>query len=108
MTLERNRTCYFEIVDRSREGHISVSGIAVENQAPIQIGRGRLEIEEWLARTRNLLSARVMVNGVWEHHFGQGLVKTPDNFGVTGSRPPHPELLDYLPSRFVESGWSVK
>jgi hypothetical protein len=194
LILERNRTCAFEIVDLSREGHISVSDIvfsdlkdpppvrdgapesrvahanvsaedeeqlrrlesereqleaqipesafamlatdyqphdvrihlrgnhqnlgdevprgflkvvAAEDQA-IRNGSGRLEIAEALASDRNPLTARVMVNRIWEHHFGRGIVKTPDNFGATGARPTHPELLDYLASRFVESGWSVK
>jgi hypothetical protein len=194
LTFERNRTCYFEIVDRSRDGHISVNeivfsdlkdppptrdaapdssataeagapgteelrrlearkqeledqipesafgmlatdyqphnvkihvrgshqnlgeevsrrflqAVAGEDQAPIQQGSGRREIAEWLATSRNPLAARVMVNRIWKNHFGYGIVRTPDNFGVTGDRPTHPELLDYLASRFIASGWSVK
>src|SRR5262249_52488232 len=52
--------------------------------------------------------ARVMVNRIWQHHFGKGIVQTPNDFGVQGKRPTHPELLDYLASRFIAGGWSVK
>lgn len=193
LTLERERTCYYEIVDHSRDGHITVeqivfstlktpppthaerpdgvagslSGgvvselerlarrraelenaipesafamlaadyqphdvrvhlrgnyqnlgdvaprrflqvIAGESQPPVDEGSGRLQIADWIASRRNPLTARVMVNRIWKHHFGRGIVGTPDNFGVAGDRPTHPELLDYLASRFVESGWSIK
>ena len=63
---------------------------------------------EWLAAPENPLTARVMVNRMWQHHFGEGIVRTPSNFGKMGDRPSHPELLDYLASRFVEKGWSMK
>jgi len=68
----------------------------------------RLKFAEWLANPRNPLPARVMVNRVWHLHFGQGLVSTPNDFGVSGARPSHPELLDLLAVKFIESGWSVK
>jgi hypothetical protein len=71
-------------------------------------GSGRLELAKWLSSAENPLAARVMVNRVWLHHFGKGLVQTPNDFGKRGSAPTHPELLDYLASRFVEGGWSVK
>lgn len=69
---------------------------------------GRLELAQWIASAENPLTARVFVNRVWLWLFGEGLVRTPDNFGTTGDAPSHPELLDYLASRFVAEGWSVK
>ncbi len=69
---------------------------------------GRLELAQWLTSSKNPLTPRVMVNRVWQHLYGQGLVVTVDNFGVTGGSPSHPELLNYLAARFIEDGWSVK
>jgi cytochrome c553 len=69
---------------------------------------GRLELADWIASDRNPLTARVLVNRVWTWLFGNGLVRTVDNFGTTGEAPTHPELLDYLATRFVEEGWSLK
>jgi hypothetical protein len=63
---------------------------------------------EWLASPANPLTARVMVNRIWQHHFGEGIVRTPSNFGKTGERPTHPELLDWLATEFVQQGWSIK
>jgi hypothetical protein len=71
-------------------------------------GSGRLELARAIANRDNPLTARVAVNRVWMHHFGVGLVDTPSNFGVTGSQPSHPELLDDLAVRFMENGWSLK
>jgi hypothetical protein len=68
----------------------------------------RLELAEDIASPKNPLTARVFVNRLWLHHFGRGLVTTPSNFGTLGDRPSHPELLDWLASRFMESGWSIK
>ena len=69
---------------------------------------GRLEFARWLTRPDNPLTARVMVNRIWQHHFGKGIVGTPNNFGLRGDEPTHRELLDYLAARFVESDWSIK
>jgi Protein of unknown function (DUF1549)/Protein of unknown function (DUF1553) len=68
----------------------------------------RLALARWIASPSNPLTARVMVNRIWQHHFGRGLVKTGNNFGKTGERPTHPELLDWLARYFVEHGWSIK
>ena len=68
----------------------------------------RLALAEWIASPENPLTARVMVNRLWQHHFGQGLVRTPSDFGINGERPTHPELLDWLAVRFVEEEWSLK
>ncbi len=75
---------------------------------PFQTGSGRLELAEAIANAENPLTARVMANRIWQHHFGFGIVRTPSDFGFMGERPSHPELLDYLAARLVESGWSVK
>jgi hypothetical protein len=82
--------------------------VAGDHQPPIREGSGRLQLARWLVTPDNPLTARVMVNRIWQHHFGQGIVRTPSNFGKQGERPTHPELLDYLAKRFVESGWSMK
>src|SRR5262247_2530602 len=68
----------------------------------------RRGLAEWLTSRQNPLTARVMVNRIWQHHFGEGIVRTPSNFGKLGEPPTHPELLDWLAVEFVERGWSVK
>ncbi len=69
---------------------------------------GRLELAQWMTQPTHPLTSRVAVNRLWQHLFGEGIVRTVDDFGITGSDPTHPELLDHLAIRFVEGGWSVK
>ena len=99
-------------------GNVYILGDEVPRGFPAVLGKtegeplafsedsGRLELAE--AVVRHPLTPRVMVNRIWAHHFGRGIVATPSNFGQTGDRPTHPELLDYLATRFVESNWSIK
>ncbi len=82
--------------------------LAGETQTPIAAGSGRRELAAWLSSPANPLAPRVIVNRLWQWHFGEGLVRTPSNFGRLGEKPTHPELLDYLTARFVKEGWSIK
>jgi mono/diheme cytochrome c family protein len=75
---------------------------------PFHEGSGRLELARAIASKENPLTARVLVNRVWLHHFGAGLVRTPSDFGMRSDPPTHPELLDYLASTFMENDWSIK
>ncbi|MEQ1861040.1 MAG: DUF1549 and DUF1553 domain-containing protein [Chthoniobacteraceae bacterium] len=93
--------------DAPPRGSIDIPGLP--KIAAIPKGEsGRLQLAQWLVSPQNPLTARVMVNRVWQHLFGAGLVRTVDDFGITGEAPTHPELLDHLTVRFVEGGWSVK
>jgi hypothetical protein len=69
---------------------------------------GRLELADWIVDPANPLPARVMANRIWQGHFGDGIVRTPDNYGRLGERPSNPELLDYLAKTFIDGGWSIK
>ena len=74
----------------------------------VKTGSGRLELAAAITSKNNPLTARVMINRIWQHHFGEGFVSTPDDLGTMSEPPSHPELLDYLASRFMEEGWSIK
>ncbi len=82
--------------------------LAGDSPPPFTLGSGRLELAKAIAHPKNPLTARVLVNRVWQYHFGRGIVATPSNFGKLGERPTHPELLDHLASRFLACGWSIK
>lgn len=71
-------------------------------------GSGRIDLAEAIANPTNPLTARVLANRIWQQHFSRGIVATPSNFGLVGDRPSHPELLDYLATRFISNGWSIK
>jgi len=88
-------------------GEMQLPALPPMPKVPTQ-SSGRLEFAQWLTQPTHPLTSRVMVNRLWQHLFGEGLVRTPDDFGITGADPTHPELLDHLAIRFVEGGWSVK
>ncbi len=98
--------------DPKNQGPIAPRGflqlLAASGSATQEAGSGRHEAAEVIASPQNPLTARVMVNRIWHHLFGRGIVATTDNFGRYGEAPSHPELLDYLAARFVREGWSVK
>ncbi|MFO0951088.1 MAG: PSD1 and planctomycete cytochrome C domain-containing protein [Isosphaeraceae bacterium] len=94
------------VVPRGAPGFLRDHGCPPPSVAPQS--SGRRELAEWLTRPEHPLTARVMVNRVWQHHFGRGIVATPSNFGLRGEPPSHPELLDWLADRFVRDGWSIK
>lgn len=82
--------------------------LTTSDDIPLTNGSGRRDLAEALVSPANPLTARVFVNRVWMQHFGQGLVRTPSNFGILGERPTHPELLDWLAANFMSGGWSLK
>ena len=119
------RRCAKDDLRRTHDARIQVRGSyarlgeAVPRRFPAHSGRRRassrspraaagLQLARWLASADNPLTARVMVNRIWQHHFGEGIVRSANNFGKLGERPTHPELLDYLADRFVKLGWSIK
>jgi hypothetical protein len=77
-------------------------------EAPIDTGTPRLKLAEWIVDATNPLTARVMVNRIWQFHFGRGIVSSANDFGRMGTQPSHPELLDWLANQYVEAGWTMK
>jgi len=98
--------------DRNKRGPAvprrSLEVVSGPDRTPFRVGSGRLDLARSIVDPRNPLAARVAVNRVWMHHFGRGLVPTPDDLGNMSEPPSHPELLDYLAATFVEDGWSMK
>jgi hypothetical protein len=82
--------------------------LAGDKREPFHEGSGRLELARAIANKDNPLTARVLVNRLWLHHFGEGIVRTPSDFGARGEAPTHPELLDWLAATFMDEGWSIK
>jgi hypothetical protein len=91
-----------------KPGVLSVLGSVQKTPIPDAIEGRRKAFAEWVASSDNPLTSRAIVNRVWMWHFGQPLAGNPNNFGSTGKKPTHPELLDWLAAKFVESGWSFK
>jgi mono/diheme cytochrome c family protein len=87
---------------------LEASGRAVTGKQLTPDQQRRVALARWIVHPENPLTARVMVNRIWQHHFGEGLVGTPSDFGVNGARPTHPELLDWLASEFMAHGWRLK
>jgi hypothetical protein len=85
-----------------------LQALAGRSPPSFKTGSGRLELARSIADPRNPLTARVLVNRIWQHHFGRGLVETASNFGTMGEPPTHPQLLDWLAWRLIETGWSIK
>ena len=96
----------FSPADPVEPGALSVVGLKTD--IPREVNGRRIALAKWITHKDNPLTARVMVNRVWQYHFGRGLVGNPNNFGATGKKPTHPELLDWLASEFMAKGWSVK
>jgi len=101
-------------LDAVSPGVLSGTGLTVVNDAddrfllPSELSGRRLALAKWIVNDKNPLTARSIVNRIWQHHFGHGIVRTANNFGAKGSKPTHPELLDWLASDFIENGWKIK
>ncbi len=98
----------FSPLEKVLPGILSVISDSVPASIPESVHGRRLALANWIAHPNNGLTTRAIVNRVWMWHFGQPIAGNPNNFGSTGQQPTHPELLDYLASRFVENGWSIK
>ncbi|MDE0620141.1 MAG: DUF1549 and DUF1553 domain-containing protein [Bryobacterales bacterium] len=102
---------YAAPLEEVEPGYLTLLAPGPATYAPALDGRSsgrRTALAGWLTGADNPLTARVMVNRLWHYHFGQGIVRTPSDFGLMGERPTHPELLDWLAAEFQSSGWSIK
>ncbi|MFN8710820.1 MAG: DUF1553 domain-containing protein, partial [Planctomyces sp.] len=86
----------------------SVKPFATSDSSSQKTTGRRVQLADWIADSRNPLTARVIVNRIWLHYFGEGIVRSPDNFGYTGDKPTHPELLDWLADELIRGGWKLK
>src|SRR5262245_15838845 len=95
---------------RVEPGLLTSLGGGPSPERPIEAASAlrRNTLAEWIASKDRPLTARVMVNRIWQHHFGRGLAQLPSDFGSRGQRPSHPELLDYLAGEFMTGNWSIK
>jgi hypothetical protein len=94
--------------DYRRPGREVLPGVPAVLPQPTKPLIDRRDLADWFTRSDHPLTARVMVNRLWQHHFGRGIVATPNDFGTRGDAPSHPELLDWLAVEFIESGWDIK
>jgi hypothetical protein len=101
--LQRGR---YDMPDKAQRVHPNVPGVLPP--FPEDAPRNRLGLAHWITSAKNPLTARVIVNRLWQRFFGLGLVKTPDNLGIQSEPPSHPELLDWLAMELVESGWDLQ
>lgn len=85
-----------------------ITSFCGDKEEEVTTGKARLELARWVASPQNPMTARVIANRLWQHHFGQGIVATPSDFGRNGAKPTHPELLDWLANDLIRSGWSLK
>jgi len=98
----------FSPTDPVKPGVLSAVPGGLDHEIPETVHGRRTALANWIADPENSLTARVMVNRIWQYHFGQAIAGNPNNFGATGKKPTHPELLDWLAVEFIEQGWSVK
>jgi mono/diheme cytochrome c family protein len=98
----------FSPTEPVQPGVLSAVPGGLDYQIPGSVDGRRTALANWIADPENTLTARVMANRIWQYHFGKAIAGNPNNFGATGKKPTHPELLDWLAAEFIEQGWSIK